>query len=118
MNLAKRTAAGPKKPPLLSETLPTLADELRELLVEQGEFELAAQIPTLRIVDRCRCGDDFCATFYVRPKPKEAYGPNHRTLPLTPKEGMLILDVVGDKIAAFEVLYRDDVRRNLESKRM
>jgi hypothetical protein len=53
---------------------------------------------------------DFCATFYVRPKPEGAYGRDHRNVPLTPKGGMLILDVVGEKIAGVEVLYRPDVR--------
>jgi hypothetical protein len=82
--------------------------------VEQDEPDLAAQVPGLRIVDRCRCGDDFCATFYVRPKPKGTYGPDHRNVALTPKEGMLILDVVGEKIAGVEVLYRDDVRKVIQ----
>jgi hypothetical protein len=82
------------QPPLLSEVLPTFAEELRQLLTATGEPELAAQVSGLRIVDRCRCGDDFCATFYVRPKPNGSYGPNHRNVSLIPNEGMLILDVV------------------------
>ena len=49
--------------------------------------------------------------FYVLPKPNGAYGPDHRNVALTPNKGMLILDVVGEKIAAVEVLYRDDVRK-------
>jgi hypothetical protein len=101
------------EPPLLSDMLPGLAHELQQLLIEQDEPELAAQVPGLRIVDRCRCGDDFCATFYVQPRPKRAYGPDHRNVPLTPKEGMLILDVVGEKIV--EVLYRDDVRKVIQA---
>jgi hypothetical protein len=51
--------------------------------------------------------------FYVLPKPDGAYGPGHRNVALTPKEGMLILDVVGDRIAAIEVLYRDKIRQRL-----
>ena len=69
LNLSEGTAVDAWEPPLVSDVLPTLAVELRTLLVEQNEPELAAQIPGLRIVDRCRCGDGFCATFYVRPKP-------------------------------------------------
>jgi hypothetical protein len=65
------------------------------------------------MIDRCRCGDDFCGTFYVLPKPDGAFGPGHRNVALTPKEGMLILDVVTDKIAAIEVLYRDEIRKRL-----
>jgi hypothetical protein len=102
--LSERSSADASGPPLISDVLPALAQELHQLLVEQGESELADQVPGLRIVDRCRCGDNFCATFYVCPKPNGAYGPGYRNVPLTPREGMLILDVVGEKIAAVEVL--------------
>ena len=73
----------------LSDTLPALAAELRQLLTEQGEPELAAQVPGLMIFDRCRCGDDFCATFYTQPKPEGRYGPGHRNVALAPDERML-----------------------------
>jgi hypothetical protein len=82
-------------------------------LEEQGQPELAAQVPGLMILDRCRCGDDFCATFYTQPKPEGSFGLGHRNVALTPDEGMLILDVVGEKIACVEVLYRDEVRQKL-----
>jgi hypothetical protein len=73
-----------------------------------------AQVPELSVIERCRCGDDFCGMFYVLPKPAGAYGPGHRNVALTPKEGMLILDVVSDKIAAVEVLYRNEIRQKLQ----
>ncbi len=101
--------------PLLVDTLPQLADELQGLLQEHNESELAAQVPTLRIVDRCRCGDDFCATFYTQPKPDGAYGPGHRNVLLLPKKGWLILDVVLDRIMCVEVLYRDEIRDDLRT---
>jgi hypothetical protein len=100
-------------PRLLVEMFPVLATELQQLLVEQGESELAAQVPGLTVVERCRCGDDFCGTFYVLPKPVGAYGPNHRNVDLSPKDGMLILDVLANRIAAVEVLYRDEIRQRL-----
>ena len=43
---------------LLSELLPWFANELAQLLREVDEPELASQVPTLAIHDRCRCGDD------------------------------------------------------------
>ena len=95
------------------EIFPSLSLELRSLLVAQGEPALAAQVSELKILDRCRCGDDFCATFYVRPKPKGSYGPGHRNVALNPDKGMLILDVVDGAIAAVEVLYRDEIRQRL-----
>ena len=100
---------------LLTKVLPLFADELEQLLKKEGESELAAQVPQLNIVDRCRCGDDFCASFYTQPKPAGAYGPGHRSMVLEPAEGMLILDVVADAIACVEVLYRNDIRDKLLS---
>lgn len=98
---------------LVSKALPSFAAELRQLLEAQGEPELAAQVPGLAILDRCRCGDDFCATFYTQPKPEGRYGPGHRNVALMPEEGMLILDVVGDEIACVEVLDRPEIRAKL-----
>jgi len=98
---------------LLTDTLPTFATELRQLLEERDEPELAAQVSGLEIFDRCRCGDDFCATFYTRPKPQGAYGPGHRNVGLAPDAGTIILDVVDGEIACVEVLDRDDVRQKV-----
>jgi len=92
---------------------PELSLELQQLLIGLNQLELASEVSKLNVIDRCRCGDDFCAMFYVLPKPEGAYGPKHRNVALTPKEGMLILDVVADKIAAVEVLYRNDIRQRL-----
>jgi len=104
-----------EKRPLLADVLPAFATEIRQLLDEHGEPGLAAHVQGLMIFDRCRCGDDICATFYTQPKPKGSYGPAHRNVTLTPEEGMLILDVVGGEIACVEVLDRDDVREKLDA---
>jgi hypothetical protein len=97
----------------VADIFPELAEELEQLLNSVGESALAAQIPSLKIVDRCRCGDDFCAQFYTQPKPTGAYGPGARSVPLEPVQGMLIVDAVDNVIAAVEVLYRDDIRKKL-----
>ena len=73
---------------LLTDILPQLALELDQLLKEHQESESAAQVSTLAIMDRCRCGDDFCASFYTQPKPKRTYGPDHRSLDLDAEEFM------------------------------
>jgi hypothetical protein len=101
------------EPCLLAVAMPALASEIATLLVEAGESELAAQVPRLRIVDRCRCGDHCCATMYTEPKPAGRYGPGHRNLMLSPQQGMLILDIVADRIMCVEVLDRDEVRKAL-----
>jgi hypothetical protein len=97
----------------LSEILPALAIELEQLLKNQGESELAAQVSQLTVIDRCRCGDNFCSSFYTQPKPEGHYGPSHRCFGLDAAEGMLLVDVVAEKIAHVEVLNRADVRRDL-----
>ncbi len=102
-----------REPPLLAEMFPLFSRELQQLPKDEGESDLASQVPGLRILDRCRCGDDFCASFYTQPKPDESYGPSHRCLALEPGEGMLILDVVGGVIAHIEILYRNDIRQKL-----
>lgn len=102
-----------KKHDRVVDILPDLAAELQRLLMQDGQQDLAAQVADLRIVERCRCGDDFCATFYVQMEPRGSWGPTHRNLPLTPNAGMIILDIVNERIACVEVLYRDDVRKKL-----
>jgi len=99
--------------PLLADTLPAFAIELQRLLAEAGEPELAAQVPSLRIFERCSCGDDFCPTLYTQPPPKGSYGPGHRNVALAPTDGTIILDVVGDQICCVEVLDRPELRERL-----
>jgi hypothetical protein len=101
------------EPKRLVVIFPELAAELQQLLEEQGESKLAEQVPGLTLVERCRCGDDFCGTFYVLPKPVGTYGPKHRKVALEPRVGMLILDVLADRVAAVEVLHRDEIRQKL-----
>jgi|GEM_PF-885558 len=101
--------------PLLADVLPAFAVELQQLLTEKGESELAVQLPSLAIHDRCRCKDNFCTTFYTRPKPKGSFGPGHRNVHLIPNGGtLLILDVVDGEIACVEILDREDVRQKLD----
>jgi hypothetical protein len=100
-------------PMLLTESLPFFAAELEQLLEKEGHAELAAQVSGLKIVDRCRCGDDFCASFYTERKPQGAYGAGHRCVELEPEAGVLILDVVEGRIVHVEVLYRHDIREKL-----
>lgn len=95
--------------------LAEFADELERLLSDLGKPELVSQLPDLTILDRCRCEDDFCATFYTVPKREGSYGPDHYTLSLSPNDGMVNIDVAAGKIACVEVLYRDDVRGKLRS---
>ncbi|WP_264714998.1 hypothetical protein [Limobrevibacterium gyesilva] len=100
-------------PQNLLDLAPELVSELQQLLSREGEQVLANQVARLAIADRCRCGDDFCATFYTAPRPAGSYGPNHRTIALVPAQGMLSVDVVGNDIVAIEALYRDDLKAKI-----
>jgi hypothetical protein len=101
---------------LLETTLPAFARELRRLLEQEDRHDLAGQIADLRLVDRCRCGEYFCATFYTVPKPRGAWGPDHETIVLESAEsGMINIDLVAGRIVEVEVLDRDDVRAALDS---
>jgi hypothetical protein len=102
-----------RPPLLLSAEFPALAAEITERLKARAQDQLAATVPELHVIDRCRCGDDFCATMYTEPPPRSAYGAGHRCIDLDADEGMVVLDVVHERIACVEVLYRDDVRRKL-----
>ncbi|MDT0343350.1 hypothetical protein [Streptomyces litchfieldiae] len=97
--------------PLVGDLYPRLAAELTTLLNEAGEPGLARQIPELRLVADCGCGDDFCRSFATVEHPEgKPYGPGHRNVILEPEQGMLVLDVIGgaeERIAYVEVLYRD-----------
>ena len=95
----------------LSRALPEFAAELELTLHSQGRADLASQVATLVLVDRCRCGDDFCATFYTAAKPDGAHGPGHSNLELESREGMIILDIVDEVIRCVEVLHRLHVQK-------
>lgn len=102
-------------PSRLVEVVPEFAAELENLLSEEGKPELASQIQQLMILERCRCQDDFCSTFYVRPKPQGSYGSDHYTVVLSPNDGMVNVDVTEGKVACVEVLYRNDVQAKLHA---
>lgn len=99
--------------PLLQEVIPELADEIRYLLEKDDKQEIAEQVSTLRIFERCRCNGNSCATFYTLPKPEAAWGAEHKNIVLDAKKGWLILDVVDKKIACVEVLDRHEIREKL-----
>jgi hypothetical protein len=103
--------------PLLSAAMGEFARELQFLLENNGQSEIAAQVQGLSIVDRCRCGDDFCATFYSEHRPNGPWASlgRHECLTLKAEEGMIILDLVDKRIVCVEVLDRQDVRKRLHN---
>ncbi len=98
---------------LLIEIFPVLADELEQLLEKADEPDLAAQVSQLTIVERCRCADGCCASFYTHLSPEGRYGPGNRSVELKAPEGMLILDILDGTIVHVDVLNRKDFRQKL-----
>ena len=86
---------------------PKLALQIRSALIADGEVALAAQVDGLEIVQMCKCGDSFCQSFYTAPKPEGPWGPGHRNVAPEPAwSGMLIFDVVDERITYVEVIDR------------
>lgn len=100
--------------PLLIDAIPELAEELKILLVKSELYELVNQLPDLRIVDRCYCSQESCATFYTAARPKGAWGEGHNNVSLAAERGFLILDLVDGKIVCVEVLNKDEVKMRLD----
>ncbi len=98
------------RPLLLRRVLPRLAAELEKNLREDGRDDLGMQVAGLQLVDRCRCGDHFCATIYTAPQPEGAYGPGHESIEVEGIAGWVVLDIDAGKIVCIEILYRPDVR--------
>jgi Group II intron, maturase-specific domain len=86
----------------LEKALPDLAEELAHLLTISGHAALAEQVPGLKLLDRCRCGDDFCATFYTQPKPNPSYGNGHETIVLIGWANYFCLGPVSNAYSAVE----------------
>lgn len=95
---------------LLKEVLPEVASEIEYLLLKDQWNDLADQISKLKIIDKCRCGDSFCSSFYTVPKPKGSWGPGHENIVLDSEEGDFILDIVDGKIVYVEILHRKDIQ--------
>ncbi len=97
----------------LENVAPEFSDEIQRSLEADGLFELAAQVGGLEIMDLCDCDQSNCSTFYTLPKPDGAYGPTHENVVIDSKTGLIVLDVIDQKIACVEVLDRADFKEKL-----
>ena len=98
--------------PLVREVYPELVKELARLLEDEGERYLSITVHDVRMVARCECGDEFCQSIRTAEhEPGTPYGPGHRNVLLDPEEGMLILDVVDERIMYIEILSRPPMTR-------
>ena len=100
--------------PLLIDAIPELAEELKSLLAKSEFSEIVNQVAELRIVDRCQCGENSCATFYTTARPNGAWGAGHENVSLDTENGFLILDLVNHKIVCVEVLDKKEIKQKLD----
>ena len=70
------------------DVLPEFVDELVALVEASSRPELADRIPTLEVMDRCRCGDRNCAHFYTAPRPAGAHPEGHANVLLSARRGL------------------------------
>lgn len=102
--------------PLLTEFLPEIAEEVRQLRTISERTDLLPSLDTARFVSPCRCLDDFCSSIYTAIKPSGPWGPNHETVPLGANTGMINLDVVNGKIVYVEILNRPDIKSIVDNR--
>jgi hypothetical protein len=98
----------------LTEILPSIAKELENVLFDMGEYQLAKTVDDLEVVDRCRCGDDACGTFYTVNKSEWRDKPVKHLIPGC--DGLYEVDVYDGTIVCVEILERDDVSEVLRKR--
>jgi hypothetical protein len=106
--------APPSTTPLfrLAAVLPEFADELKQLLIDQGETALADSVLDLWVFGRCRCEYYHCATMYTLPEPETGYK-FRGGLSVFPKIGEIYIDTDDGMIGCIEALYQPETRRRL-----
>ena len=88
----------------LSTTLPEFAAETRRTLIECGEVELAKQVDELWVYDRCRCGDEGCATVYTSTSEESRSGYRGTGGHMPDAKGYVLIDVCNERITCIETL--------------
>ena len=96
----------------LRQALPDVYQELEQGLQKAGRVELAASLESLELVDRCRCGDGFCATFFTQPK--DSWPPPAELEHIVVEAPKLFcVTVASGKVAKAEYLWRPSLRQRL-----
>jgi hypothetical protein len=117
---------------------PEVLANLEGLLVAEGEVKLAASLDTLMVVDRCRCGSDYCSIVHTQHWTNAGWnvpttslswpGQTRRTMSFFRSHHsrkasktskplrtafLTILEIVDERIASIELLSDDESRRRL-----
>lgn len=85
----------------LAAALPEFAAEVRRILEHCGEHALAEQVETLWVFDRCRCGEEDCATVYTDADERPAS--THRGIGAhLPNGDYMLIEVDDERIISIE----------------
>ena len=111
-----RHVADDRRPRLVDLSPAFAAEMVTALKLSEADSDLAAQVPTLEVWERCSCADEFCASFSTGPGPRGTWSDDgeHQNVELAVDTGMAILDVVDRVIRYVEVLDRPDLKHLLE----
>jgi hypothetical protein len=94
----------------LDDVMPDIAEELYIGFRKARRPDLAESVWELELVDRCRCGEEFCATFYTQPNEPWSGKVEHLIIDMI---GLLCIELVRGRVARVELLDRPDVRDRL-----
>lgn len=96
--------------PTIGSLPPAFAAEFEELLRQVDRADLVSQVRDLPVLGRCDCRDDNCVYFYTAANPVGPYGLTHSNALLPSAEGIVILNLLGDRIVAVPILDRPDIK--------
>ncbi len=97
----------------LADALPKFAEELAHGLAVQGHKHLAEAVLSVEIVERCRCDEPGCVTFYAVPKTSATAWPASKRV-IAPAKGVMCVHYIDRQILCVEVLDRPDDRAKLD----
>ena len=96
----------------LVDALPEFAAELSRGLAELGHKELATSVNSIVIVERCKCDETGCITFYAVPKTVTNQRPCKTAMPVV--KGLTCVQYIGQQIVWVEALGRPEDREKLD----
>jgi hypothetical protein len=97
----------------LAQALPEFADELARGIASNGYKKLAASVYAIEIIDRCRCDEPGCVTFYAVPKQLAPCSERCKRI-IAPARGVTCLHFLDQQITWVEVLGRPEDREKLD----
>lgn len=97
----------------LVDALPEFAAELSRGLADLGYKKLATSVNSIVIVERCKCDETGCITFYAAPKTSvTSQRPCNTAIPAV--KGLTCVQYIGQQIVWVEVLGRPEDRKKLD----